>query len=257
MSEKVEKSVILRIIEKLPEGRVKNAYITALSELEKSQEQDIKDRDLWTGEVPDATYVPFTAGPVFCEKCGKKVSPSTIIIEHPICSECWVSQQGGEKTEESVEQENSEVEGQILDEEEMDMSTDLRGQKPKSEKGEYFGNNMWHWRPLWDYVCDVCELSAIDREVGHPNDDYLIDEAKAKKITEKLEQRIKDGKLELDLLERQKTLEAYPEVKLEECVLKFAKTIGKPFVPGKYCLCEANVLNFTEFCRDSGGFRIR
>ena len=99
MSKKVEKAVLLRIIEKLPEGRVKDAYIKTLKELEMSQEQDIKDIDLWTEEPPNVTYVPFTEGPVFCEQCGKKVSLPTIITEHPICSECWVSQQGGEKTD--------------------------------------------------------------------------------------------------------------------------------------------------------------
>ena len=35
------------------------------------------------------------------------------------------------------------------------MGMDVFGKNPKSEKGEYFRNNVWYWRPLWDYCCVV------------------------------------------------------------------------------------------------------
>lgn len=38
------------------------------------------------------------------------------------------------------------------------MGMDVYGRKPKTEKGEYFRNNVWYWHPLWDY----CEYISPD-----------------------------------------------------------------------------------------------
>jgi len=27
----------------------------------------------------------------------------------------------------------------------------------KSQKGEYFRNNVWWWRPLWDWTYEQCQ----------------------------------------------------------------------------------------------------
>lgn len=35
------------------------------------------------------------------------------------------------------------------------MGMDVIGKNPTSERGEYFRNNIWWWRPLWDYCCRV------------------------------------------------------------------------------------------------------
>ena len=35
------------------------------------------------------------------------------------------------------------------------MGMDVYGIAPTSERGEYFRNNVWWWRPLWDYCCEV------------------------------------------------------------------------------------------------------
>jgi hypothetical protein len=44
--------------------------------------------------------------------------------------------------------------------------------------GVYFRNNVWWWRPLWDYVCIICEdvMDSKDIEAGHSNSGYEIDE---------------------------------------------------------------------------------
>ena len=33
------------------------------------------------------------------------------------------------------------------------MGMDVYGRAPKSEKGEYFRNNVWWWHPLADFIC--------------------------------------------------------------------------------------------------------
>ena len=35
------------------------------------------------------------------------------------------------------------------------MRMDVIGINPAAEAGEYFRNNVWYWRPLWNYVIDV------------------------------------------------------------------------------------------------------
>lgn len=50
------------------------------------------------------------------------------------------------------------------------MGMDVYGLSPKSETGEYFRANVWYWRPLWQYCCDV--VSDLEERVpnGHFND---------------------------------------------------------------------------------------
>jgi hypothetical protein len=35
------------------------------------------------------------------------------------------------------------------------MGMDVYGKDAVSEKGEYFRNNVWYWRPLWNYCIEV------------------------------------------------------------------------------------------------------
>ena len=42
------------------------------------------------------------------------------------------------------------------------MGMDVYGVKPTSERGGYFRNNVWWWRPLWQYCCEVGEAVISD-----------------------------------------------------------------------------------------------
>lgn len=48
------------------------------------------------------------------------------------------------------------------------MGMDVFGKEPKSKSGEYFRNNVWYWRPLWEYCTIVAEdlVAGVD---GHSN----------------------------------------------------------------------------------------
>ena len=76
------------------------------------------------------------------------------------------------------------------------MGMDVYGERPRTNKGEYFRNNVWWWRPLWNYVSVECSdiITKKDIERGHFNDNYLITDSKAKKIAERLLQLHNDGR---------------------------------------------------------------
>ena len=73
------------------------------------------------------------------------------------------------------------------------MGMDVYGKNPTSEKGSYFRNNVWWWRPLWDYCLEVAPELCSDVS-GHTNDGEGLDEAGAIALSEILFQELWDGK---------------------------------------------------------------
>ena len=45
------------------------------------------------------------------------------------------------------------------------MGMDVFGLEPRKEKGEYFRNNVWWWRPLWDFVAHIDELYSEEKNM--------------------------------------------------------------------------------------------
>lgn len=73
------------------------------------------------------------------------------------------------------------------------MGFDLMGKA--SGKGEYFRNNCWWWRPLWNYTAEVCPdiLTSKDHDSGHYNDGHLISAKKAEAIAARLHDLLTRG----------------------------------------------------------------
>ena len=72
------------------------------------------------------------------------------------------------------------------------MGMDVYGKNATNEKGEYFRNNVWWWRPLWDY-CE--ELYEPCREVsGHTNDGDGFGEAHSLQLSRILFDEIESGR---------------------------------------------------------------
>ena len=44
-----------------------------------------------------------------------------------------------------------------LSSEDKDKWSDAHEQHREDNPGEYFRNNVWWWRPLWDYVYSLCD----------------------------------------------------------------------------------------------------
>ena len=121
------------------------------------------------------------------------------------------------------------------------MGFDLVGIKAKSEKGKYFRNNVWYWRPLWTYICDECDdiLTVKEAEAGTYNDGVKITKAKAEKIAKRLQKRIDDGSVDLHKAGYDGTVEQVND--------EWA---------GNYPFSVENVIDFIQFCEESGGFEI-
>ena len=138
-----------------------------------------------------------------------------------------------------------------LSDEDKNKWSDARQQEEKDNPGIYFRNNVWWWRPLWDYVwklCGDCDEGdnfalAADRvitreqyEEGHMNSGAEINVHQAELIALRLNHAIKMGWVD----EHKKQYEA--DTKDDE---------------HQYPFHEDNVNAFADFCHDSGGFSIQ
>jgi len=150
------------------------------------------------------------------------------------------------------------------------MGFDVYGVAAKSEKGEYFRNNIWWWRPLADFVLEHVDITENDPQMWHSNGGYEISAASALKIAATLDELIAIGEVAQYEREYNAQLASLP---LEKC--DFCDGSGKrndEFMQGEcngcqgrgqrksfllnYPFGEENVKEFAEFCRESGGFKI-
>ena len=96
--------------------------------------------------------------------------------------------------------------------------------------GEYFRANVWGWRPIWEFVCEVCPdiLTEEDYTKGQYNDNHLIEADRARDIAKRLREK-------MDLArDRQKKYEAEAPNKqkfnemLEDAARFIFEKISKP-----------------------------
>ncbi len=78
----------------------------------------------------------------------------------------------------------------------------------KTDKGEYFRNNVWWWRRLADFVCEQTGVIAeTDKEHWQSNSGHEVDEETAKQIAKQLKALIKDGTVSKAIIEVEKEME--------------------------------------------------
>jgi len=153
------------------------------------------------------------------------------------------------------------------------MGFDVFGKKPMNETGEYFRNNVWGWRPLWDYIFYRLEvLSEEDYVEGHHNGGHEINKEKALRIAASLKQKIESGEMEEYIQAYTKYLDELTAETCEICegsgwqelpdsnnLLKCLNCFGtgkvEPFEIN-YPMDLENMKDFAEFCENSGGFEI-
>jgi len=132
------------------------------------------------------------------------------------------------------------------------MGFDLIGLEPKNEKGDYFRNNIWWWKRLWWFNCEVCKdiLNENDMAGGYFNNGHIITKEKAAGISERLETALNNKEQYEGLVKRSEDLYLEMENKIAESFgQKPAKKCSYPFDWG-------NVEDFYEFVKNSGGFQI-
>lgn len=152
------------------------------------------------------------------------------------------------------------------------MGFDLHGIKPKNDSGTYFRNNCWWWRPLWNYICRECsDIITIDiAESGHYNDGKIVDKALAEKISKRLDSLLWKGEVKKWEKEYAEYIKSLPLILCELCkgtgvrndnILK-GKCNGcdgkgkREDIASSYPFSKENVEEFSEFCKNSGGFEI-
>ena len=111
-----------------------------------------------------------------------------------------------------------------------------------SNEGTYFRNNVWWWRPLWNFVCSTCAdiLTEKDIEGGSLNDGHRISKTKSKRIAKRLRKFLKEGDVD--------AYESYYKRKVSQ--------LAKDDWNKNYPFHADNVKQFERFCEKSGGFEI-
>ena len=132
------------------------------------------------------------------------------------------------------------------------MGFDLIGIEPKNEKGEYFRNNIWWWRRLWCFTCEVCKDIFNESDVvgGSFNSGYEINKEKAAMMAERLETVLNDKEKYVNLIKLSENL--YLEMENN-----IAKTLGQKSIKNcSYPFNWENVEELYDFVKNSGGFQI-
>lgn len=93
---------------------------------------------------------------------------------------------------------------------------DVYGNNPISEKGEYFRNNIWWWRPLWDF-CEELAPELCTGVSGHTNDGDGLDEEGAKALANILTISLSEGVVDTYEQKRREYLESIPKDPCKWC----------------------------------------
>lgn len=159
------------------------------------------------------------------------------------------------------------------------MGMDVYGKKPVSETGKYFRNNVWWWRPLADYCCEVAPKITANCKYWQSNDGDGLNAQDSASLADLLQIEIETGATLIYEKRYISTQEATPN---EECFICEATGTrnpppiggaGNPKTNGIRCNgCEGtgfvrpystqypfsveNVERFVAFLRDCGGFEI-
>ena len=132
------------------------------------------------------------------------------------------------------------VDPQIKEEYDDYMKSKMEWQD--STDGAYFRNNVWFWRPLWNFVSKCCDdiLTEKDIEQGYFNDGHKISKTKAKRMASRLRKFFENG-----------SVDAY-----ESWYTRNISQLEENDWNKNYPFSIDNVREFERFCEYSGGFEI-
>lgn len=155
------------------------------------------------------------------------------------------------------------------------MGMDVYGINPSDENGEYFRNNVWYWRPLWDYCLDKYPAIAGKVKYGHSNDGDGLNAEDSYKLGLLLNQDLQSGIVKKYEQDYKNYVDNLPKDTCHIC--KGTKMFFYEDIDGNdqerecnncdeegltqndlhhYPFSENNVKEFAQFCIHSGGFKI-
>lgn len=97
------------------------------------------------------------------------------------------------------------------------MGMDVYGKEPSSEVGSYFRNNVWWWRPLWNYCEHLAPELIPEDNLGHSNDGWGLDAEGARALAEKLREELDSGRCQAYAECYQRHHDALPSEPCELC----------------------------------------
>lgn len=150
------------------------------------------------------------------------------------------------------------------------MGFDLLGLRAKSERGEYFRNNIAGWHPLAEYVLSYVDIPEKEAKGWNYNDGTVISKKTAILIADTIECLLAQGHPQRYEKEQREQLAQLP---LERCTGCNGSGVWRDGTVKETCSACAgtgrlspwqthdlldveNLKEFAEFCRDSGGFMI-
>ena len=150
--------------------------------------------------------------------------------------------------------------------------------------GIYFRANVWWWRPIWVFVCYSCDfLSAKDCDKGGHNGGETISKTKSLRIASRLRKLDKTGVIDAwvdEYMKKYEKAEKYNKTVqkrldyLQDVVkVKFGDSIVPSDYPepyktqwndiydekswsSSYPTSKDVIMQFADFCEQSGGFEI-
>lgn len=155
------------------------------------------------------------------------------------------------------------------------MGMDVYGKKPTNQVGEYFRNNVWWWRPLWDYCLDNHGEVTSKVKYGHSNDGDGLNGPDARKLASLLRHDIASGFAEKYEKDYRDMILNFPKEPCTSCnqtgkiksnqsggdsveaqCLRCEGTGSCPNFMSHYPFSVDNLREFADFCYHSGGFQI-
>ena len=159
-----------------------------------------------------------------------------------------------------------------LDKEEQEIYWDVKNEYEKETPGVYFRNNVWWWRPLWEYIINIAGnlLTPAQIQGGYENSCTQIPENITRAISRRLSHEISSGNHKKYEKEYRKYISELP---LEDC--QYCETTGqrqwddgpedcnacsgrgqRESFAASYPFDAENVENFRIFLEQSGGIEI-
>ena len=160
------------------------------------------------------------------------------------------------------------------------MGFDLYGQEPKNKFGEYFRQNVWGWRPIWEYVC-THHADSLDQktlEMGNYNEGHIVSKQQATTLANKIHVDLQDGtvsdfvKMVEDSVKKAKEHNKFIDKQMNDLLAKHNVKAACDLEPkhkeewdkiyaehdwaDSYPFAVDNLESFIKFCRESGGFEI-
>lgn len=74
------------------------------------------------------------------------------------------------------------------------MGMDVSGKNPTTEAGAYFCNNVWWWRPLAEYCCEIAPEITANCEYWQSNDGDGLEDDDAKELAAILRAEVASGR---------------------------------------------------------------